>query len=116
MESGKAGKPETFVLFRCNSRREPAGGDLAGVERASQSLLGAVGSKRSVTLATPASDAERFLNMRGAEAAALGPEDILLRPNPSKAAVLEEFLHGTQQRSGVGPDNLVEKIARLIIN
>jgi hypothetical protein len=39
--------------------------------------------------------------MRGAEAAAFGAEDILLRPNPSKAAVLEEFLHGTQQRLGI---------------
>lgn len=57
--------------------------------------------KRAVTWATPGSDAERFLNMRGAEAAAFGPEDILLRPNPSKAAVLEEFLHGTQQRLGI---------------
>ena len=39
--------------------------------------------------------------MRGAEAAAFGDELILLRPKPSKAAVLEEFLHGTQQRLGV---------------
>jgi hypothetical protein len=40
--------------------------------------------------------------MRGAEAAAfVGSDDILLRLNPSKAAVLEEFLHGTQQRLGV---------------
>jgi len=60
-----------------------------------------VSGKRAVTWATPGSDAERFLNMRGAEAAAFGPEDILLRPNPSKAAVLEEFLHGTQQRLGI---------------
>ncbi|HCF62405.1 MAG TPA: hypothetical protein DFS52_30990 [Myxococcales bacterium] len=28
-------------------------------------------------------------------------DHILLRPNPSKAAVLEEFLHGTQQRLGI---------------
>lgn len=78
-----------------------AAGDLAGVERASQQLLDAVGTKRAVTWATPGSDAERFLNLRGAEAAVFGLEDILLRPNPSKAAVLEEFLHGTQHRLGV---------------
>jgi len=39
--------------------------------------------------------------MRGAEGAAFGEEDILLRPDPSKAAVLEEFLHGTQQTLGI---------------
>lgn len=39
----------------------------------------------------------------GAEANVGGPSmnHILLRENPSKAAVLEEFLHGTQQRLGL---------------
>ena len=75
--------------------------ELGGVEPASRALLETVENKRAVTWATPGSDAERFLNMRGAEAAAFGADDILLRPNPSKAAVLEEFLHGTQQKLGI---------------
>jgi hypothetical protein len=75
--------------------------ELAGVERASQSLLDAVGKRRVITWAAPGSDVERYLNMRNAEAASFGTQDILLRPNPSKAAVLEEFLHGTQQRLGI---------------
>ncbi len=72
-----------------------------GVEPASQSLLAAVARKRAITWATAGRDAERFLQMRNAEAASFGREDMLLRPNPSKAAVLEEFLHGTQHRLGV---------------
>jgi hypothetical protein len=74
---------------------------LKGVEPASQELVNAVAKKRAVTWATEGSDAKRFLDLRGAEAAAFGAEDIILRPNPSKAAVLEEFLHGTQQKLGV---------------
>ena len=54
-----------------------------------------------MTIADEGSDALRFLNMRNAEATAFGADDILLRADPSKAAVLEEFLPGTQQRLGV---------------
>lgn len=72
-----------------------------GVEKASAELLEAVGQRRAITFAEEGSDALRFLDMRGAEAAAFGEADILLRTNPSRAAVLEEFLHGTQQRLGI---------------
>ena len=58
-------------------------------------------------MAEDGSDALRFLNMRNAEAASFGADDILLRTNPSKAAVLEEFLHGTQNRLGI-----VERLGR----
>lgn len=75
---------------------------MAGVERASQTPIDAVGRKREITWATPGSGAERFLDMHLAEGAAFPPDPaILLRPNPSKAALLEEFLHGTQGRIGV---------------
>ncbi len=61
-----------------------------------------MGTRREISWATPGSGGERFLNMRGAEAASFPPDiEILLRPNPSKAAVLEEFLHGTQSKVGV---------------
>ncbi|MCW5831696.1 MAG: hypothetical protein KIS78_04485 [Labilithrix sp.] len=36
-----------------------------------------------------------------------GEKDILLQVNPSKAAVLEEFLHGTEQRFGI-----IERLGR----
>ena len=75
--------------------------ELTGVERASDALIESVAKRGSITWATKGSDAERYLNYRNAEAAALGPEDIILRPNPSKPAVLEELLHGTQQRLGI---------------
>jgi RHS repeat-associated protein len=75
--------------------------ELQGVERASQTLLDAIGRRRPIAWATPGSEAERFLNYRGAEGAAFGDKLIMLRPDPSKAAALEEFLHGTQQRLGI---------------
>ena len=44
-----------------------------------------------------------MLEYFGAEASVGGVNNssILLRENPSKAAVLEEFLHGTQARLGI---------------
>jgi len=47
-----------------------------------------------------------MLEYFGAEAS-VGGEDmahILLRENPSKAAILEEFLHGTQHKLGIIDD------------
>ncbi|CAM4207442.1 hypothetical protein BOMU111920_15970 [Bordetella muralis] len=74
-----------------------------GVERASDDLLDAVGRKRSLIIAKPGSEELRMLDYFGAEASVGGPynSSILLRENPSKAAVLEEFLHGTQSRLGI---------------
>ena len=45
----------------------------------------------------------RYLDYMGAEANVGGPDmtHIIVRENPGKAAVLEEFLHGTQFRLGV---------------
>lgn len=82
-------------------------GKLMGIEPASPELLSAVGSRRSVVIAQPGSDEMRLLDYFGAEANVNTSIDgvrngsILLRPNPSKAAVLEEFLHGTQARLGI---------------
>jgi hypothetical protein len=74
-----------------------------GVEPASNELLTAVGKKRSLVIAKPNSEELRMLDYFGAEASVGGVNNssILLRQNPSKAAVLEEFLHGTQTRLGV---------------
>lgn len=77
--------------------------DLMGVEPASAELLAAVGGKRTLEIAQPGSEALRMLDYFGAEASVGGHlnSSILLRQNPSKAAVLEEFLHGTQARLGI---------------
>lgn len=75
--------------------------ELWGVEKASSDLIEAVGKRRAITWADEGTDALRYLDYRRAEAASLGADDIILRRNPSKAAVLEEFLHGTQQRAGI---------------
>jgi hypothetical protein len=77
--------------------------ELMGVEPASAELLMAVGGKRTLEIAQPGSEALRMLDYFGAEASVGGElnSSILLRQNPSKAAVLEEFLHGTQARLGI---------------
>lgn len=58
---------------------------------------------RTVTFASAGSEELRYLDYMGAEANCGGPGclNILLRPNPTKEAVLEEFLHGTQDRLGI---------------
>lgn len=70
---------------------------------ASADLLAAVRRKRIVEIAEPESEALRMLDYFGAEASVGGEHytHILLRPHPSKAAVLEEFRHGTQARLGI---------------
>lgn len=75
-----------------------------GVERASPELLSAVQSHgRTITFAAEGSEELRYLNVIGAEANVGGPNltHILLRGSPSKAALLEEFLHGTQWGLGI---------------
>ena len=76
---------------------------LMGVEPASADLLGSVAQKRAVQIVEAGSDELRYLDSIGAEANVGGEamDSILLRPNPSKAAVLEEFLHGTQHKVGI---------------
>ena len=51
----------------------------------------------------PGSDELRYLDHMGAEANCGGPDcsHILLRQSPTKAGILEEFLHGTQARLGI---------------
>ncbi|HWL09446.1 MAG TPA: RHS repeat-associated core domain-containing protein, partial [Planctomicrobium sp.] len=84
--------------------------DLLGVERATPELLDTMRRHgRRITIATEGSDELRMLDYFGAEAS-VGGEDmmsIILRPNPSKAAVLEEFLHGTQHQIGI-----IDKLGR----
>jgi hypothetical protein len=67
-------------------------------------LIAAVeGKGRTITYAAPGSDDARYLDFMRANANVGGPElrHILLRPDPKKVEVLEEFLHGTQQRLGI---------------
>ena len=54
-------------------------------------------------MAQPGSEELRYLDYMGAEANVGGPgmTDILVRENPGKVAVLEEFLHGTLWRLGI---------------
>lgn len=99
------------VVPDINSTRMFSPNELMGVEPASPDLLVVVSSKRDVVIAQPGSQELRMLDYFGAEASVgthvtpLGKEidngSILLRQNPSKAAVLEEFLHGTQARLGI---------------
>ncbi|HZD69322.1 MAG TPA: hypothetical protein VFA45_10540, partial [Actinomycetes bacterium] len=76
---------------------------LMGVERASAELIEAVSKRRTVRFALEGSEELRYLEHIGAEANVGGETmtHILLRENPSKAAILEEFLHGTQHRLGL---------------
>ena len=80
--------------------------ELMGVEKASNELIAAVSKKRRVVIAKDGSEELRMLEYFSAEAS-VGGEDmasIILRENPSKAAILEEFLHGTQYKLGIIDD------------
>lgn len=81
------------------------------VERATPELLDAIRAHgRTIKIVQEGSEEARYLDFIGAEANVGGAtmRHILLRPNPGKAAALEEFLHGTQHRLGI--------VARLGIN
>ncbi|QPH39432.1 fibronectin type III domain-containing protein [Pedobacter endophyticus] len=80
--------------------------ELMGIEKASDELIAAVSKKRRVVIAKDGSEELRMLEYFSAEAS-VGGEDmasIILRENPSKAAILEEFLHGTQHKLGIIDD------------
>ncbi|MGO4502617.1 putative Ig domain-containing protein [Dyella sp. 2YAF14] len=74
-----------------------------GVEKASPELIDSVAGRRTLVFAQEGSEDMAYLNWMQAEANVGGPDytHILLRDNPSKAAVLEEFLHGTQSKLGI---------------
>lgn len=74
------------------------------MERATPELLDANRSKgRTINIVKEGSEEARYFDFIGAEANVGGETmtNILLRPNPGKAAALEEFLHGTQHRLGI---------------
>lgn len=74
------------------------------IELATPKLLDAIRAKgRSISIARIGSEEMRYLDFIGADANVGGADlsHILLRPNPGKAAALEEFLHGTQMKAGV---------------
>jgi hypothetical protein len=73
-----------------------------GVEIASAALIAKVAVRRNLHFAsTP--DELRYLDYIGAEANVGGEkmDHILMKDPPSKAALLEEFLHGTQHKLGM---------------
>lgn len=77
---------------------------LRALEPASEDLLNAVQSKgRTINYALPNSDELRYLDFMGANANVGGENltHILLRRDPRKVEVLEEFLHGAQKRIGL---------------
>lgn len=73
------------------------------VEKATPELIERVSQKRQVVFAKEGSEDLAYLDFLGAEANVGGEAytHILLRENPGKAAVLEEYLHGTQSRLGI---------------
>ncbi|WP_228444734.1 hypothetical protein [Chryseobacterium shandongense] len=76
---------------------------LEGVEKASPELIEAISKKRDVNIAKKGTDDHAYLEWMNAEANVGGEnmKHILLKDNPSKAAILEEFLHGTQKDIGI---------------
>jgi RHS repeat-associated protein len=85
--------------------------------RASAELIDAIRAHgRTIKFATEGSEELRYLNAMGAEANVGGPGHlhILLRENPSKAAALEEFLHGTQSRLGI-IDRAAQPLVRILL-
>jgi hypothetical protein len=82
-----------------------------GVEPASVELIQKVMQRRRVIIARPGSDDLANLDspcvMAEASCNDHDYQHIIIRENPSKAALLEEFLHGTQQRLGI-----IDKLGR----
>jgi hypothetical protein len=73
-------------------------------EPASKALLAAVQAKgRTIAFASPGSDELRYLEYMQANANVGGEAmtHILLRRDPRRIELIEEFLHGTQQRIGL---------------
>jgi hypothetical protein len=71
---------------------------------ASDDLLNAIRQKgREIVIAIPGSDEARLLDYFGANASVNtnNIDNILVRPDVRKIEILEEFLHGTQQRLGI---------------
>ncbi len=78
--------------------------DLLGVESASEELIKAIRRKgRVVEIIKPGTDEYAYMELFGFEANCGGENltHILVRENPSKVALLEEFLHGTQSKAGI---------------
>lgn len=78
--------------------------DFMGREPASAELIEAMRRHgRTIVFAEEGSEELRYLDYMEAEANVGGTdlEHIIVRKNPSKAALLEEFLHGTQWRLGI---------------
>jgi hypothetical protein len=74
------------------------------LQPASDRLLEAVRQKgREIVFAYPGSEEMLYLNAIEANGSAGGVNSnhILLKPNPAKITVLEEFLHGTQCKLGL---------------
>lgn len=87
-------KPKKLILFREG---------LEGVERATQKLINSIYKKRTVQIAKEGTDDYLYLEWIQAEANVGGEKltHILVKEQPSKAALLEEFLHGTQHKIGI---------------
>jgi large repetitive protein len=96
--------PQTFQLPTSRANVLFQDGGLRGTQAASEELLQAVAAKgRTINYALPGSDELRYLDYMRANANVGGENatHILLRTDPKKIEVLEEFLHGTQQRLGI---------------
>lgn len=71
---------------------------------ADDDLLQLIESKgRKIVVATPGSEEARFLDYFGANASVNTGDvnHIIVRPDVLKIEILEEFLHGTQQKLGI---------------
>ena len=71
---------------------------------ADDDLLQLIESKgRKIVVATPGSEEARFLDYFGANASVDTGDvnHIIVRPDVLKIEILEEFLHGTQQKLGI---------------
>jgi hypothetical protein len=71
---------------------------------ASDNLINSIRQKgREITIATPGSEEARFLDYFGANASVntSNTDLILIRSDVRKIEIIEEFLHGTQQRLGI---------------
>ena len=82
---------EAVILLNKGNQRAPT--------FVNQSLLDSL--KRRGYDVQQSADVQKYLNLRGANAATFLQKDILLKMDPRKVEVLEEFLHNVQHRKGL---------------
>ncbi len=82
-----------------NEAGESHGGDARAAEHADGPLLDKLRDRGYII--DQSTEIQEYLDHRGANAATFLQGDLLLRPDPRKVEIIEEYLHNVQRRVGL---------------